>query len=126
MQDKAIAAEELLKGAIRDGRAVNFLKGYYEYEQAILYYEGVGKSKEAMNLALGLERLSLQEMVKDRIREITDRLTRIDGQVRTLSRKMDEASPRGSQTTPKTPLPSPTPSPESQPNSQQIEEQSIQ
>jgi chromosome segregation ATPase len=83
-------------------------------------------SKEAMNLALGLERLSLQEMVKDRLREMNDKLNRLDGQVRTLNRKMDGALNHGSQAPSKTPLPTPIPSPESQPNTQQIEEQSIQ
>ncbi len=50
----AITAEETLKNAINQGSVTDYIKGYYDYEKAILYYEGVGKSKEALKL---LERL---------------------------------------------------------------------
>jgi chromosome segregation ATPase len=83
-------------------------------------------SKEAMNLSLGLERLALQEMVKDRIREVDRKLTGMDRQIKALSRKLDDRAEKKSQGT-QTPAPTqPTPQQESKPSASSIEEQTIQ
>ncbi len=53
----AIKAEEALKSAISDGNASRFIRGYFDYEKAILYYEGVGKTKESTKLLQRLEKI---------------------------------------------------------------------
>ena len=53
----AINAEEVLKSAISDGNASKFIRGYFDYEKAILYYEGVGKTKESTKLLQRLEKI---------------------------------------------------------------------
>ncbi|MEE4113912.1 MAG: hypothetical protein V2I40_13925 [Desulfobacteraceae bacterium] len=86
-------------------------------------------SKESMDLALGLERLGLQEMVKDRIREIEKKLAAFSKQIEALNRRLDaqaqKASPpssAGSATAP-SPVPSLPPAPDS--GSPNIVEQTI-
>ncbi len=55
--DKAIEAEETLKKGISTGDPMLFIKGYMEYEQVILYFEGVGKAKESRKLLARLEKI---------------------------------------------------------------------
>jgi hypothetical protein len=88
-------------------------------------------SKESLNLSLGLERLALQELVKDKIREVEKKLARMDKQIDALSQQLKvqprkQASsppPAVSSPAPVAPLSSPSPKPPS--NSSPIEEQSI-
>lgn len=84
-------------------------------------------SKASMDLALGLERLGLQEMVKDRIREIEKKLAEVSKQMDALNQRLNaqKASPSPSATA--TPTPSLTPSPPSDVNSRStnIVEQTI-
>jgi len=49
-------------------------------------------SKESMDLALGLERLALQEMVKDRLREMDTKLAGLIKKMDTLDEQMDALS----------------------------------
>lgn len=71
-------------------------------------------NKDSMDLALGLERLGLQEMVKDRIREIDKKLAAVKKQIDVLNQRLNsqaqKASPSSSAggvpvTSPKPPLP---------------------
>ncbi|RMG38675.1 MAG: DUF87 domain-containing protein [Methanobacteriota archaeon] len=55
--DLAREAEEVLKQAISTGDPAEFIKGYNLYEKAILYFEGVGKTKEANILLERLEKI---------------------------------------------------------------------
>ncbi len=60
--DLARNAEEILKQAISAGDPADFIKGYNLYEKAILYFEGVGKTKEA-NILLGRLEKILQVVI---------------------------------------------------------------
>jgi hypothetical protein len=51
-------------------------------------------SKESMDLTLGLERLALQEMVKDRLREMDAKLAGLVKKMDTLDEQMDALSQR--------------------------------
>ncbi|MBR9988019.1 MAG: hypothetical protein KFF68_19115 [Desulfosarcina sp.] len=68
-------------------------------------------SKESMDLALGLERLGLQEMVKDRIREIEKKLAAFGKQIDALNQRLDaqaqKASPSSSAGAATAPSPTP-------------------
>ena len=46
-------------------------------------------SRESMNLALGLERLGLQEMVKEKIRDVEKKLAAMHKQMETLNQRLD-------------------------------------
>jgi chromosome segregation ATPase len=46
-------------------------------------------NKDSMDLALGLERLGLQEMVKDRLREVDKKLTALREQIDALNKRLD-------------------------------------
>ncbi len=76
-------------------------------------------SKESMDLTLGLERLGLQEMVKDRIREVEKKLAAFGKQIDALNQRLDaqaqKASPSSSAGA--APAPSPTPPLPLDPNS---------
>ncbi len=71
-----------------------------EIEKKAQRLESEKLSKESMDLALGLERLGLQEMVKDRIREVEKKLAAVSKQMDALNQRL-EAGMR------KEPLPSP-------------------
>jgi len=71
--------------------------------------------KESMELTLGLERLGLQEMVKDKIREVEKKIAAVSKQIDALNQRLDaqaqKASPSPSavivpRSSPTTPLPS--------------------
>ena len=76
-------------------------------------------NKESMDLALGLERIGLQEMVKDRIREVEKKLAAVSKQIDALNQRLDaraqKASPSSSAGA--APAPSPTPPLPLDPNS---------
>ena len=68
-------------------------------------------SKASMELALGLERLGLQEMVKDRIREIEKKLADVSKQMDALNQRLNTQAnkaspPPSSVAAPKPPAPS--------------------
>ncbi len=64
MQEKAKEAEEILKRAIARGLPTEFIDGFVEYEKAILYFESVGKRKEALSLARRL--IKIMEIVDEK------------------------------------------------------------
>jgi len=84
-------------------------------------------SKESMDLALGLERLGLQEMVKDRLREMEKRLTALQRQIATLDKRIAARETRPVATPPATIRPPAPPSipPASSTSSTPIVDQSI-
>ena len=45
-------------------------------------------SKESLKLSIGLERLSLQEMVKDNIREVEKKLSQMDKRIKALDQQV--------------------------------------
>ena len=49
-------------------------------------------SKESLELTLGLERLALQEMVKERLREMEQRLATLGSQLETLNQRLETQS----------------------------------
>lgn len=59
-------------------------------------------SKSSMELALGLERLAIQEMVKERIREIQQKLSAMDKRIKALDQRLENRLTG-------TPVPSPSP-----------------
>lgn len=85
-------------------------------------------NKASMDLALRLERIALQEMVKDRIRDVEKTLTLLGRQIDTLDQRM-EAQTRQAPPTQRSVVPVPSPPPaQSSPDSLStdgIEEQTI-
>ncbi|WP_372680236.1 hypothetical protein [Desulfosarcina sp.] len=67
-------------------------------------------SKESMDLALGLERLGLQEMVKDRIREVEKKLTAFGKQIEALNQRLEAQAQKASPSSSAGAAPSPSPS----------------
>ncbi len=57
MREKAKQAEERIKRAIARGLPSEFIDGFLDYEQAILYFESVGKRAEALSLGRRLVRI---------------------------------------------------------------------
>ncbi len=53
-------------------------------------------NKESMDLALGLERIGLQEMVKDRIREVEKKLAAVSKQIDALNQRLDAQAQKAS------------------------------
>jgi hypothetical protein len=86
-------------------------------------------SRESMNLALGLERLGLQEMVKDRIREVEKKLSAIKTQITILNQRLDaqagQATPAPTAAAAPKPSESPAQPPPAPSGSTTIEEQTI-
>lgn len=68
-------------------------------------------SRESMELTLRLERLGLQEMVKDKIREVEKKLAAIRKQLDTLNKRLDAQVRRASPPPPAASVPSPPPAP---------------
>jgi hypothetical protein len=87
--------------------------------------------KESMNLSLGLERLALQELVKDKIREVEKKLARMDKQIDALSQQLkvqpskQASSPPPAVSSPAPVAPASPPWPKAPSKSSGIEEQSI-
>jgi len=80
-------------------------------------------SKSSMELALGLERLALQEMVKERIRELQQKLAAMDKRIKALDQRLENRlteAPAPSPETSSAPQPAAPPSP-----TEKIEEQTI-
>ncbi len=82
-------------------------------------------SKESMNLALGLERLALQEMIKNKIREVNKKMTSLDRTLNALARRLNEQSKNATPAPPATSSSGPVRAPGSQIKSPNIEEQTI-
>lgn len=88
-------------------------------------------SRESMDLALGLERLGLQEMVKDKIREVEKKIAAMRKQMDTMNRRLDEQARKVTPAQPlppaaKAPSPPPPPSPADASGSTRIVEQTIE
>ena len=98
-----------------------------EIEKQIGRLETVKLSKESLELTLGLERLALQEMVKERLREMEQRLADLGAQLETLNQRLEtqtrEAVPSPQPPTPEGSAQPPAPQPSS--GSAGIEEQTI-
>jgi hypothetical protein len=80
-------------------------------------------NKSSMELTLGLERLALQEMVKERIREIQQKLAAMDKRIEDLNQRLESRrteAPAPSPKAPAVPEPAAPPSP-----AEKIEEQTI-
>ena len=80
-------------------------------------------SKSSMELTLGLERLALQEMVKERIRELQQKLAAMDKRIKDLDQRLESRliqAPAPSPPKPVVPKPAAPPSP-----SKDIVEQTI-
>ena len=86
-------------------------------------------NKDSMDLALGLERLGLQEMVKDRIREVEKKLAAVKKQIDALNQRLNaqaqKASPSSSAGAAPVPSPKPPLPPDPNPGSSSIVEQTI-
>jgi len=69
-------------------------------------------SKESMDLAIGLERLALQEMVKEKIRALEKKLTDLNNKIDVMDQRLKTQSQKTSPvpSTASTPNPSPPPS----------------
>ena len=65
-------------------------------------------SKDSMDLALRLERLGLQEMVKDRIREVEKKLDALSKQIDTLNLRLDAQARKASKPSPAAAAPKPS------------------
>lgn len=79
--------------------------------------------KPSMELSLGLERLALQEMVKERIRELQQKLAAMDKRIEALNQRLENRvtqAPAPSPETSSAPQPAAPPSP-----TEKIEEQTI-
>lgn len=57
-------------------------------EGKALHLENEKLSKESLKLSIGLERLSLQEMVKDNIRKVEKKLSRLDKRIKALDQQV--------------------------------------
>jgi len=80
-------------------------------------------SKSSMELALGLERLALQEMVKERIRELQQKLATMDKRIKNLNQRLESRLAEAPSPSPETPA---APEPAAPPSSATgIEEQTI-
>jgi hypothetical protein len=101
-----------------------------ENEKRIQRIDAEKLSKESMDLALGLERLALQEMVKDRLREMDKKLANLTRQIDGLAKRLDATSKK--QAAQPVPVPRPviqTPSPsmdQNVPSTNPILEQTIE
>ncbi|BBO66795.1 hypothetical protein DSCA_07250 [Desulfosarcina alkanivorans] len=81
-------------------------------------------SRESMNLALGLERLGLQEMVKEKIREVEKKLTAMRKQVDALNQRLNDQAGQASSPVPTASVSPPPPAGNT--GSTGIEEQTIE
>jgi hypothetical protein len=85
-------------------------------------------SKESMNLAMGLERLGLQEMVREKIHEVEKKLAEMRKQIDALNQRIDAQARPVSPPSPTASVPSPPPtrSPDSASGSKSLVEQTIE
>ena len=123
--DEELAAQILLmaEGLKKDQGRLS------EIEKKAQQLESEKLSRESMELALGLERLGLQEMVKDRIREVEKKLAAMNARITLLNQRLDTqaglASPAPTTTAvpnPSGPPAQPSPAPSGSPA---IQEQTI-
>lgn len=83
-------------------------------------------NKESMDLALGLERLGLQELIKDRVRELAQKLTALADRIDTLNRRLEVQEKRAAASTPRPSPPDRSPSPPSPASAAPVGSPSIQ
>ena len=103
-------------------------------EKKVLQLDGEKLSKESLSLSIGLERLALQELVKEKIGEVEKELTRISKQIDTLEARLNAQAkqqavspphPSPVAASPSTVPPAATPADNPQSQSSRIEEQTI-
>ena len=123
--DEELATQILLmaKGLKKDqGRLA-------EIETNIQQLDTEKLNKESMDLALGLERLGLQEMVKDRIREVEKKLAAVNKKIAALNQRLDSQEKKASISSSPVAAPAPSPTPslpsDPEPSSTNIVEQTI-
>jgi len=80
-----------------------------DIEKKIQRLDSEKLSRESMGLALGLERLGLQEMVKDRIREVEKKLAAVTKQIDALNLRLDAQAQKPSASSSAGTAPRPTP-----------------
>lgn len=105
--DEELAAQILLmaQGLKKDqGRLADI-------EKEIQRLDSEKLNRESMGLALGLERLGLQEMVKDRIREVEKKLAAVTKQIDALNQRLDAQAQKPSPSSSADTAPGPTPMP---------------
>jgi len=115
--DEELAAQILLmaQGLKKDqGRLANIEKRVQplaDIEKNIQRLDSEKLSRDSMGLALGLERLGLQEMVKDRIREVEKKLAALTKQIDALNLRLDGQAQKPSASSSAGTAPRPTPMP---------------
>jgi len=115
--DEELAAQILLmaQGLKKDqGRLADIEKKVQplaDIEKNIQRLDSEKLSRDSMGLALGLERLGLQEMVKDRIREVEKKLAAVTKQIDALNLRLDAQAQKPSASSSAGTAPRPTPMP---------------
>lgn len=115
--DEELAAQILLmaQGLKKDqGRLADIEKRVQplaDIEKNIQRLDSEKLSRDSMGLALGLERLGLQEMVKDRIREVEKKLAAVTKQIDALNLRLDAQAQKPSASSSAGTAPRPTPMP---------------
>ena len=71
-----------------------------QIEKKVLRLDSEKLSKESMDLALGLERLGLKEMVKERIRAVEKKITDLSQKIDALNQRLDAQARTASKPTP--------------------------
>ncbi len=101
--DEALAGQILLmtQGVKKDRERL------VDLEKKVNQLDGEKLTKASMNLALGLERLALQELVKDTVRDVETKLARMDKRIVTLDQQLKSQHKQ---------RPSPSPSPPAEPS----------
>jgi hypothetical protein len=79
-----------------------------QIEKKALRLDAEKLSKESMDLALGLERLGLKEMVKERIRAVEKKITDLSKKIDALNQRLDAQARTTSKPTPATAPQKPT------------------
>lgn len=133
--DEELAAQILLmaQGLKKDqGRLADIeakVQPLADIEKKIQRLDSEKLNKGSMELALGLERLGLQEMVKDRIREVEKKLADLNKQIDAVNQRLDaqarKPSPSSSVVTAPAPSPMPLQAPDPNSGSTNIVEQTI-
>lgn len=101
-----------------------------QLEKKALRLDSEKLSKESMDLALGLERLGLKEMVKERIRAVEKKITDLSKKIDTLNQRLNaqarKASPSSQATAPSKPTAPSSPPSAAPTDGKKIFEQTIE